>query len=245
MEAQQWYQVAAQEYLESSKRDPMNAALFLPLARSLAILGENKASAQALARYRELMPMDAKVEFGDLPQKEVADVGIVVDYAAELRALPQVTPPLRPALPMFPHLVNVEMQQRMVSAGDTWKSVLDDLLHSQWQKATDALAAMRAVPGDWLRDYLLATLWLWRDDAEKAETAARQLKPVAEKNPAVEMLRWDIYRQLSYDYFQKLLDEYPEAALGPFFEGTNAQRAGKAPGGGRVEGRSRRRSHAT
>jgi tetratricopeptide (TPR) repeat protein len=227
MDAQQWYQVAAQEYLEAAKRDPMNAALFLPLARSLAILGENKSSGRALARYRELMPMDAKVEFGDLPQKEIADVGIVVDYEAELAALPKVTRGVQPALPMLPHAANAEMQQRMASAASIWKPVVDDLLRSQWQKATDALAAMRPGPNDWLRDYLLATVWLWRDDGEKAETAARRLKPIAEKNPAVEMLRWDIYRQLSYVYFQRLLDEYPQSAWALFLKGRTLSGQGK------------------
>src|SRR5258705_4084267 len=89
-EAQQWYQIAAQEYLEAAKRDPMNASLFFLMGRWLAVLGKDKASTQALARHHELTPFDSKVELGDLPRKEMADVGIAIDYEAELAALPKV-----------------------------------------------------------------------------------------------------------------------------------------------------------
>jgi tetratricopeptide (TPR) repeat protein len=228
MEAQQWYQVAAQEYLEAARRDPMNAELFLLLARSLAILGDNPASEQALARYRELMPADTKVEFGDLPHKEVADVGIVVNYQAELAALAGVTGQARPALPMLPREVNAEIQHHLASpSAGAWGRVLEQLLHAQWQKASDTLAAMHPAPNDWLRDYLLATVWLWRDDADRAEIVARRLKAVAEKNPAAQMLLWDIYRQDSYVFFQKVLDEYPQSAWAHFLKGRTLAGQGK------------------
>lgn len=227
MEAQQWYQVAAQEYLEAAKRDPMNAELLLLLARSLAILGENKASEQALARYRALMPTDTKVEFGDLPRKDVADIGIVVNYQAELKALPPVTAEFRPALPMLPHEANAELQKCLGSAAGAWKPIVDQLLAAQWQKASETLAAMRPAANDWLRDYLLAAVWLWRDDADRAETVARRLKAVAEKNPAAQMLLWDIYRRHSYVYFQNLLDEYPQSAWAHFLKGRTLGGQGK------------------
>jgi tetratricopeptide (TPR) repeat protein len=86
---------------------------------------------------------------------------------------------------------------------------------------------MRPEPNEWLRDYLLATVWLWRDNAEQAEAAARRVKSVAEKNPAVGMLLWDIYRQLSYAYFQRLLDDYPQSAWAHFLKGQTLGGQGK------------------
>src|SRR5262249_53394978 len=56
VDSQQWYQIAAKEYLEAAKRDPMNASLFIPLARWLAVLGLDQPSELAMARYRQLMP---------------------------------------------------------------------------------------------------------------------------------------------------------------------------------------------
>ena len=108
-----------------------------------------------------------------------------------------------------------------------WKPVVDDLLHSRWQQAAEALKAIRSVPGDWLRDYLLASVALWREDAVQAEAVARRLKPIAEKTPVVQMLRWDIYRQLSYNYFQRLLDEYPQSAWTHFLKGRTLSAQGK------------------
>jgi tetratricopeptide (TPR) repeat protein len=228
MDAQQWHQVAAQEYLEAGRRDPMNAALFLPLARSLAILGENQASQQALARYRALMPSDAGVEFGDLPRKEMADVGIVVDYRKELAAFPQPTDQTQPPLPMLPRMVNTEIRQRLESGSrKLWQPLIEELLHAKWQQAASRLSAMPAVPADWLRDYLLATVRLWQDDGDHAETAASRLKAGAEKNPAVEMLLWDIYRQLSYGFFQRLLDDYPQSAWAHVLKGRTLSGQGK------------------
>ena len=82
VDAQQWYQIAAKEYLEAAKRYSMNASLFFPLARWLAVLGKEEASEMAFDRYRKLMPQDkdAKINRGELPRKEMADVGITVDY---------------------------------------------------------------------------------------------------------------------------------------------------------------------
>src|ERR1043166_7285031 len=68
--SQGWYQIAAKEYLETAKRDPMNASLFIPLARWLAVLGLERPSELALHRNRELMPNEstAGLERADFPQ---------------------------------------------------------------------------------------------------------------------------------------------------------------------------------
>src|SRR5438046_1866404 len=43
---------------QTSAVDPMNAAIFYPLARVLTILGEQNAARIALERYRQLMPAE-------------------------------------------------------------------------------------------------------------------------------------------------------------------------------------------
>jgi tetratricopeptide (TPR) repeat protein len=228
VDAQQWHQIAAQEYLEAAKRDPMNASLFFLLARSLVALGKDSASDLALTRYRQLMPLDVKVDFGELPRKETADVGTVVDYEVELAALPKLALESLPLLPMLPGDVNVELRKRTgAQSAAKWMELADHILKSRWEAATAALEAMRPAAGDWLRDYLLASVWLWRDDAAKAENVVRRLQRVAEPGPVVQMLRWDIYRQLSYSNFQRLLDEYPQSAWAHFLKGRTLSAQGK------------------
>ena len=230
VDAQQWYQIAAKEYLEAAKRDPMNASLFFPLARWLAVLGKDKASDTAFSRYRQLMPQDydANVTPGDLSRQELADVGITVDYEAELGALPKVNSECLPPVPMLPGDVNEELLKRMAARpAGKWKQAVDHILNSRWQRATAVLEAMGPGPGDWLRDYVLASVWLWREDASKAEDVTRRLQRFADTVPVVQMLRWDIYRQLSFSYFQRLLDEYPRSAWAHFLRGRTLNAQGK------------------
>jgi tetratricopeptide (TPR) repeat protein len=230
VDSQQWYQIAAKEYLEAAKRDPMNASLFMPLARWLVALGLDKPAEMAFERYRRLVPLDreAKLNKDDLPKKELADVGIKVDYLAELSALPPVDRANLPPLPILTSEVNEEVRKRLAGdSGQKWKPVVEHLLHSRWKQATEALESMRPGPNDWLRDYLLALVWLWQDDASQAEEIARRLKTHSEEIPAIEMLRWDIYRQRSFQYFQRLLDEYPESAWAHFVKARNLDAQGK------------------
>jgi tetratricopeptide (TPR) repeat protein len=230
VDAQQWYQIAAKEYLEAAKLDPMNASLFFPLARWLAVLGKDKASEIALERYGQLMPQDqdAKVNRYELPRKEMADVGITVDYEAELGALPKVSPQHLPPAPMLPGDANEELRKRIVAQPDgKWKQAADHIVNSRWKKAAEVLESIQAAPHDWLRDYLLASVWLWREDAGKAEDVARRLPHAKDSPPVVQMLRWDIYRQLSFIHFQRLLDEYPQSAWAHFLKGRTLTAQGK------------------
>jgi tetratricopeptide (TPR) repeat protein len=227
VDAQEWYQIAAKEYLESGKRDPMNASLFFPLARWLAVLGEDKASEMAFARYRQLMPFDedAKIDRAGLPQKEMANVGITVDYIAELSALPKVDPKRLPPVPMLPAEVNGKLVAKVNSA--KWRDAASAIVSFRWEAATEQLNAIPASPNDWLRDYVLASVWLWRGDSAKAEEVALPFQRLATAVPVVEYLRWDIYRQRSYSYFQRLLDEYPQSAWAHFLRGRTLDAQGK------------------
>ncbi len=228
VDAQQWYQIAAKEYLESGKRDPMNASLFFPLARWLAVLGEDKASEIAFERYRQLMPFDkdAKVDHADLPRKEMANVGITVDYAAELTALPKVDPKHLPPVPMLPAEVNEKLLSRVNSVAK-WRDAAVAIVSFQWEGATEQLNAITAAPNDWLRDYVLASVWMWRGEAARAEEVARRVQRFAATVPALEYLLWDIDRQLSFSYFQRLLDEYPQSAWAHFLRGRTLDAQGK------------------
>lgn len=227
VDAQQYYQISAKEYLEAGKLDPFNASLFLPLARWLAVVGLDAAADLAFERYRLLLPAErnAKFERGDLPKRELADVGIKVDYLAELKALP---PARVPPAPEFTAEVNAELQKRLaVDPTGKWKQVAALLSAAQWPESIQTLTSIRPVPNDWMRDYLLAAVWLVRDDALKAEAIAAKIKPTTTSAAAVLLLRWEIYRQLSYHYFQRLTDEYPTSAWTHFAKARNLDAQGK------------------
>src|SRR5260370_28246110 len=222
VDAQQWYQIAAKEYLETAKRDPMNASLFIPLARWLAVLGLERPSELALDRYRELMPNErtARLERADLPQRELADVGISIDYEAELRALPAITAQNRAPLPFVTSEVNEVIRKKLAAESDPkWRQAVDLMLNSRWVDAARTLEVIHSGPSEWLRDYLLPSVWLLQDDTAKAEQAARSLKRFSDSVPTVALLPRDVYRQSSLEYFQKLLDHYPQSALAHYVRG--------------------------
>ena len=230
VDAQQFFQVSAKEYLEAAKLDPMNASLFLPLARWLAVLGLDPAAELAFDRYRRLLASERNVRFdrADLPRRELADVGIKVDYLAELQALPPVVSP--PPVPQFTVEINAELRKRLVAdPGGKWRRAAAFVSAAQWSDAIQSLNAIRPAPNDWLRDYLLAAVWLLSDDALKAELITAKLKP-GPNSPAaasVLLLRWEICRQLSFQYFQRLTEEYPASAWAHFTKARNLDAQGK------------------
>lgn len=230
VDAQGWYQIAAKEYLECIKRDPMNASLYFLLGTWLAVLGEDKASSTALERYRKLMPFDedAKIDRNELPRKEMANVGITVDYVAELTALPPIDQKHVPPIPMLPAEVNEKLLARINSTGGAkWRDIASAVIRSDWESATRQLEAMKPGPTDWLRDYILASVWLWRGDVAKSEEVAKRVQTLAAAVPVLQYLLWDIDRQLSYFYFQRLLDEYPQSGWAHFLKGRTLDAQGK------------------
>ncbi|MBM3739255.1 MAG: tetratricopeptide repeat protein [Acidobacteria bacterium] len=233
VDAQQFYQVAAKEYLEAAKLDPLNASLFLPLARWLAVLGLDAAAELAFDRYRRLLPSEAGVSLDrrDLPRRDLADVGIKVDYLAELAGLPPVIAPLPPA-PQFNAAINTELSRRIAAAGtagDVWKQAAALIAASRWPNAAKVLETLRPPPGDWLRDYLLASVLLLGDDAVQAEAVAARIKlpPSVAASAPVLLLRWEICRLLSFQSFQRLTDEHPSSAWTRFARARNLDAQGK------------------
>lgn len=225
VDGQQFYQIAAKEYLEAAKRDAFNASLFFPLARWLAVLGLDTASDVALARYRALLPSErvTTIDRKELPRQELADVGIKIDYAAELQALPQVG--AVPPLPLLPADANKRFAEMTPKA--RWNAVAGHIVEHRLAEAIAALEQIPAQPKDWFRDYLLANVWLWREDAVKAELVARRLAPFQDSTPAVLLLRWEIYRQLSDQHFRELLERYPDSPWAHFLRARNLDAQGK------------------
>jgi tetratricopeptide (TPR) repeat protein len=215
LDSQDWYQVAASEYLEAAGKDPLNAAIFFPLARLLAILGQEEASRLALERYRQLVPVDrqAALDPSELSKKQLAAVGPKVDYLGELRALPPV--PQRDGPPPVPLLnSDVNAVLRKILAADRsgkWKQVIDYLIHGRCQQAVAALEDMQSPAAAWLPAYLEANAYAWSDDYHKAEEILEGARLRAQQAPPVQLLGWEVYQQLSFFYFNWLLQEYPQS----------------------------------
>jgi tetratricopeptide (TPR) repeat protein len=220
VESQDRYQMAAREYLEAGKKDPFNAAIFFPLARMLAILGLDKPSGLALERYRQLMVVDqrATLDASKLPKGQAADVGPKTDYEGDLRALPPVDARNLPPLPLLNSDVNAELRKRLASDhAEKWKAGTEHLLHARWRQG---IAALEGIPAtDWLRDYLMATAYLWSDEYDKAEEILSHHALKSQTSPSVQMLDWGVNQQLSFLYFSRLLEEFPKSARAHFLKG--------------------------
>jgi tetratricopeptide (TPR) repeat protein len=220
LESQNRYQMAAREYLAAGKQDPSNAAIFFPLARLLAILGLDKPSELALERYRQLMVLDqrATLDPSKLPMGQAADVGPKTDYQGDLQALPPVDARNLPPLPLLNADVNAELRKRLASdSAGKWKAGTDHLLHARW---LEGIAALEGVPPtDWFRDYLIATAYFWSDEYDKAEEILSQHALKSQKSPPVQMLGWGVSQQLSFLYFSRLLEEFPNSARAHYLKG--------------------------
>jgi len=230
LDNQDWHELAATEYIHAAKNDPRNASLFYPLARLLAILGMPAASQLALERYRQLMPLDRKaaLDAGNLPKTQPSNVGLRIDYEAELRALTPVLEHDVPPLPMLNVDVNDALGKRLASTQNgTWKLAIDHLLHARWEQAISALGTLRVAPSDWLRDYLTVRAYLWNDEYHKAEEILNHRNLTSQKSPALEMLRWEVAQQLSFFYFDRLLHEYPQSAHARFVNARTLNARGK------------------
>ena len=226
LDSQDFYQLAAKAYLDAAKKDPQHAAIFFRLGRMLAILGQEEASRMSLDRFHQLARNDpSKLDLSTLPKSQIAAVGMKVDYEAELRSLPAPNTPTEPVAAILNSDVNDVLRKRLLSA--PWKAVAASLVTGRWLETITALEAIRPAPGDWLRDYLLASVYLWRDNLEKAEIAVNRLGSLKETVPALEFLRWEIYQQLSFSYYNRLLEDYPQSAWAHYLKAKALDAQGK------------------
>lgn len=212
------HQLAAEHYVEAAKRDPKNAVVFYRLARSLAIIEFDDAAKLSLARYQNLVPLDRQVVLdpGTLP-KQPHLAGLKSDYLEQLTALPAVDAGKSPLVPLLSEDVN-DLLQTAVMTDNTgrWKSIVDLLNSARWQEAIEKLRSVFETKALWLRDFLIAEVYFWNENyVEAAET----LKSVALKSsqaPPLLLLRWDVSTKLSFVYFKRLLDEFPDASWSHF-----------------------------
>ena len=213
-ESQQVYQIAAIKYLEAAELDPLNASIFFPLARMLAILGLDVPSKLALERYWTLLPAVPRIpiDASMLPKEQVAEIGTKVDFEGILRSLPPVVKGGLPPLPVVPGDINGAINNRLRGPHSAaWKPAVGALAAGQFK---DALAALDAIPdadSAWLREYLRASTHVWLDDYEQATEVAAGSAIADEPSAAVQMLRAEIFRQMSIEYFDRLVRVHPDS----------------------------------
>jgi tetratricopeptide (TPR) repeat protein len=228
LDGQEFYQVAARHYMLSGRKDPWNASVFYLLARSLAIVGLDEQARGALDRYRLLMPLDSQtpVDLSGLPRKDLAEVGMKVDFSEDLRALPAVDDTNRPPLALLPSSATEELRKR-VGDGKAWQRIVDALARGQWPQAIGMLDRLPPDSGGWLRSYTKAMACFWNDDLLAAEQIVTQPAFAGLTQPAPQLLRWQVFHQMSLNYFQRLLDEYPQSGRAHFVKARILHAQGK------------------
>lgn len=218
------YQVAAIKYLEAAELDPMNASIFYPLARMLAILDLDEASQLALDRYHQLTPrlQRAALDEQSLPKQAVAKIGTEVDFAGILRSLPPVTAQSVPPVPMLGSDANDALRELLATdVAGQWSRTVSHLAAGRYIEARSVLDSMDGDQSHWLKDFLDAVVSDSLEDYEAAQQAAD--RPSLRDSPLqfVQMLRAEIYHTLALRYLQQLLTEHPGSCLSDFVRGEN------------------------
>ncbi len=213
-ESQQLYQIAAVKYLEAAEMDPLNASIFFPLARMLAILGLDAPSKIALERYWSLLPSVPRIPIDEsmLPKEQVAEIGTKVEFEGILRSLPAVDPARLPPLPILAREINEELEDRLKRPDSSrWERVVEGVSAGRFQESLASLGAISAPEDEWLRDFLKASIHVWLDDYEAAAVAAAVEALEDRPQQAVQTLRAEIFRQVSIEYFDRLVREHPDS----------------------------------
>ncbi len=226
-ESQDRYQVAAIMLLETAKLDPMNASLFFPLARMLAILGLEDASRLALERYRSLMPSDRQATLDEttLPRSRVAEIGTKVDFEGILRALPPVK---APPLPMFSADINSAVSERLArDGGGRWKAVVESLSSGELEQVLKRLDSVPAADQDWLSYYLKASALMWLDRLPAAAETIVHAHVASRPPQVVEMLQAEIYHKLALVHLDRLIADFPDSCPAHLVKGENLASQGK------------------
>ncbi len=232
LESQRWLQAAAREYLYAATMEPLDAAVFYPFARVLAELGLQAPAQLAFARYRELAPTDtnATIDVPVLPKQDPADVGLKVDYVKEIGSLPPIRPSGLPLLSLMPAETNeaLRVEVRSDKAGN-WKRAVDELCKGSWTTAIDLLRKCPPGANGRLRDYLMAKTYTWNHEYQEAEDAIDRSLLSFPSAPEVQLLRWEVAHQLSINYLNRLLEEYPDSGRSHFVRAKAYIGQGKLP----------------
>jgi len=218
-DSQQFHHVGAQAYLKAIRKDPWNATAVLRLARILALLGQKPASGMLAARYRQLVPQQQARQFDEsvIPAPAETKAGGNTDFEQEIRSLPVVDPSNLPPAPLLPTAVNELLRQRLTAdRTGKWMVAVRQLSALHANEAIPALQGLQAAFSDWLPAYLMACAYLWNDDPASAEKLLGSPGMVARADPAVQMLRWEVFEQLGRAHYQRLLDQYPNSARAHF-----------------------------
>ncbi len=234
-ESQQVYQVAAIKYLEAAEMDPMNASIFFPLARMLAILGLNVPSQLALERYWDLLPSVPRmpIDKSMLPKEQVAEIGTKVEFEGILRSLPAVDSSQVPPLPILASEINEKLVERLGrpnAAG--WMRVVESVAAGRFEEALAALQSTGVQSGDWLHDYMTVNAHVWLDDYESAALVAGENALANQPLQAVQTLRAEVFRQVSIEYFDRLVRDSPSSCRARLVKAMNfaAQEMAEAEG---------------
>ncbi len=223
-ESQQVYQVAAIKYLEAAEADPMNASIFFPLARMLAVLGLEVPSNLALGRYWSLVPSVPRVPIDKdlLPKEQVAEIGTKVDFEGILRSLPLVDPERLPPLAMVPGAINEELRLRLDGADAlAWSAVAETASSGRFRETLEVLEAIRAPEDQWLREYLRASVHIWLDDYARAARVAVGATLAERTSEPVRTLRAEIFRLTSIEHFDRLVREHPSSCRARLVQAMN------------------------
>ena len=230
-ESQQVYQVAAIKYLEASELDPMNASIFFPLARMLAILGLDVPSQLAIERYWSLLPSVPRVPIDSslLPKEQVAEIGTKVEFEGILRSLPAVDRDRLPPLPILPREINDALDQRLQGLNaPAWRRVVEAAASGRFQETIDTLGLIGDSEHQWLRDYLTVSAYVWLDNYDSAAIAAARAGLADHPMPAVQMLRAEVFRQVSIEYFERLVREHADSCRARLVKAMNLAAQEKA-----------------
>ena len=228
-ESQEYFQLAAQEYLLAAGLDPANANALFSLARVLLVLGQETPSKLALDRHHELMPShrDVQLDPQSLPQRNLAEIGEKIDFEAELRVLPPVEDSDR-LLPLVSSDVRDLIREKMSGERrDDWEKATSCLLVGDWQSARNVLRKIPSNSNEWLRNFLMARAHVWGDDFVSAEAVFNRSLRGFVAFPAVRLLRWEILHRRSLGYFDRLLKELPESGRAHYVRARTLEEQGK------------------
>ena len=215
---QENYQLAAAEYMEAGKLDPANASIFFALARLLAIFDMDKASEMAYERYQRLVAPEAKLTLDrdGLPHRQMLDIGKKVDYETELRVLPKLSEHELRIVPSLDGSIDAALAAQLhADRTGKWKKAAQFLALGQWQEAIPVIQDIQTSEV-WLRACLLAFAQISVGDYEGAEQSLDKAEVQRQPNPSFQLMRWEVSQQLSFLYFNRVLQEYPNSSRAHF-----------------------------